>query len=89
MTSLVAALGSRLRRRSVRGVLTLGAEHGRQRAQLFELKAVRNESLTDAGGWILELDMAARDLRRFLKRENLALDRLDALPDDPAVRAVN
>ena len=89
LDSLVAALGSRLRRRSVRGVLTLGAEHGRQRAQLFELKAVRNESLTDAGGWILELDMAARDLRRFLKRENLALDRLDALPDDPAVRAVN
>lgn len=89
LDSLVAALGSRLRRRSVRGVLTLGAEHGRQRAQLFELKAVRNESLTDAGGWVLELDMAARDLRRFLKRENLALDRLDALPDDPAARAVN
>lgn len=86
---LVDAIESRLRPQSVQGFLTLGAGQGRQRAKLFELGAVRNESLTDEGGWILELDMAERDLRRFLKRENLAPDILDSLPDDLSASAVN
>ncbi len=86
---LVDAIESRLRPQSVQGFLTLGAGQGRQRAKLFELGAVRNESPTDEGGWILELDMAERDLRRFLKRENLAPDILDSSPDDLTARAVN
>ena len=86
---LVEAIESRLRPQSIQGFLTLGAGQGRQRAKLFELGAVRNESPTDEGGWILELDMAERDLRRFLKRENLAPDILDSLPDAMAARAVN
>ena len=53
------------------------ASQGRQRAKLFELGAVINETSTESGGWQLEVNMAERDLRRFLKRENLAPDILE------------
>ena len=58
------------------GVIHLEPSEGRQRAKLFELGAVLSEEHTDDGGWNVELKMAERDLRRFLKRENLAADAL-------------
>ena len=53
---------------------------GRQRAKLFDIGAVLNEEACDDGGWNLELRMAEKDLRRFLKREKLPADLLEPLP---------
>ncbi|MEM8816539.1 MAG: ribosome rescue GTPase HflX [Pseudomonadota bacterium] len=86
---LLEAIEQRLKPGSVRGCLRLAAGQGRQRARLFELGAVVNESSTDDGGWELEVDMAERDLRRFLKRENLAPDTLEPLPARASATAAN
>ena len=86
---LLEAMEKRLKPGSVRGCLRLEAGQDRQRARLFELGAVVSESPTDDGGWRLEVDMAERDLRRFLKRENLALDTLEPLPAESPVTAAN
>jgi GTP-binding protein HflX len=77
---LLDAIGERLRRKTVRGVMHLEAAQGRQRAKLFEIGAVLNEEACEDGGWDIELKMAERDLRRFLKHENLADDFLEPLP---------
>ena len=74
---LLEAVESRLAPEQVHGYLNLEASQGRQRAKLFELGAVINETSTESGGWQLEVNMAERDLRRFLKRENLAPDILE------------
>ena len=76
---LLDAIGERLRRKTVRGVMHLEAAQGRQRAKLFEIGAVLNEEACEDGGWDIELKMAERDLRRFLKHENLADDLLEPL----------
>ncbi len=81
---LLEAIESRLQPRQVHGFLSLEPAQGRQRAKLFELGAVINESPTDTGGWILEVNLAERDLRRFLKRENLAADILEPAATDVA-----
>jgi len=73
---LLAAIGERLKRETLHGVLHLDHSQGRQRARLFELGAVLRETPQDDGGWDIELEMAEKDLRRFLKRENLAADSL-------------
>jgi len=41
---------------------------------------VMAEQNADDGGWILELKMAEQDLKRFMKRENLAPELLETLP---------
>jgi len=43
---------------------------------------------TEDGGWELELKMVERDLKRFLKRENLAADLLTPLAEPEAASAV-
>ena len=86
---LLEAIESRLRPKSVHGFVALEPSQGRERAKLFELGAVINESTTDEGGWLLEVDMAERDLRRFLKRENLAPDILEPVPASDARTALN
>ena len=58
--------------------MQLESAQGRQRAKLFELGAVLNEEVLEDGGWLLELKMTEKDLRRFLKHENLADDQLVA-----------
>lgn len=68
---LLQTIGERLRRQKVRGLIRLHPSQGRQRALLFEMGAVMQEKPADDGGWILELEMAERDFRRFLKREKL------------------
>ncbi len=73
---LLETIGERLRRETLHGVLRLDHSQGRQRAKLFELGAVLSETPQDDGGWDIELEMAEKDLRRFLKRENLAADSL-------------
>lgn len=86
---LLDAVGDRLRRKTLHGVMRLQSSQGRQRAQLFEIGAVLNEEVCEDGGWKLELKMAERDLQRFLKRENLADDLLEPLPVAPSATALN
>ncbi len=74
---LLDAIAARLSRHTVNGIVRLQPSQGRQRAKLFELGAVLNEDIAEDGGWVLELKMEQRDLRRFIKRENLADDLLE------------
>jgi GTP-binding protein HflX len=84
---LLDAIGERLQRETVHRVIHLEASQGRQRAKLFDIGAVLSEEACENGGWNIELKMAEKDLRRFLKRENLTEDQLDPLP--LAATAVN
>ncbi len=68
---LLEAIAHRLRRQRVQGMMRLRPDQGRQRARLFELGAVEEETVLDDGGWLLELKLGERDLQRFLKRESL------------------
>lgn len=78
---LLDAMEQRLRRKTVRGMIRLQPEQGRQRAALFELGAVEREVPVDDGGWVLELCMRERDFASFIKRENLPADILER--DEP------
>jgi len=73
-------IGERLRRKKMHGVIHLQPTQGRQRAKLFEMGAVLNEEACEDGGWTIELELAEKDLKRFLKRENLSVDLLEPLP---------
>jgi len=77
LAMLKDAIADRLRQKTTRRVIHLDPSQGRQRARLFELGAVLNEDVLDDGSWILELKMVEKDLRRFLKRENLAENQLE------------
>jgi GTP-binding protein HflX len=77
---LLDMIGERLRRKKLHGVIHLQPTQGRQRAKLFEIGAVLNEEACEDGGWTIELEMAEKDLQRFLKRENLSVDILEPLP---------
>jgi GTP-binding protein HflX len=91
---LKEAIASRLRRKTTHRKIHLQPAQGRQRAKLFELGAVLNEEVLEDGSWTLELRMAEKDLRRFLKRENLRLEQVTdqlepALEEATAVTAAN
>ena len=83
------AIARRLRQKTVQRVIHLLPGQGRQRAKLFELGAVTSEQVLEEGGWSLALKMTEKDLRRFLKRENLAERDLEPLPMKPSVTAAN
>ena len=83
------AIARRLRQKTVHRFLRLEPAQGRQRAKLFELGAVISEDLPEEGGWTLELKMTEKDLRRFLKRENLADDQLVPVPIKKTAPAAN
>ena len=71
---LKTAIAERLRQKTMLRQIRLQPDQGRQRAKLFELGAVLGEDVHDDGSWTLDLRMAEKDLRRFLKRENLELE---------------
>jgi len=77
---LLDAIGDRLCRKTLHRVIHLQPSQGRQRAKLFELGAVTNEETGEDGSWTLELKMSERDLKRFMKRENLAPELLGPPP---------
>ncbi len=83
------AIARRLRQKTVQRVIHLLPEQGRQRARLFELGAVTSEAALEEGGWTLDLKMTEKDLKRFLKRENLADQQLDPLSINPSATAAN
>jgi GTP-binding protein HflX len=84
---LLEAIGDRLQRKTLHGVIHLQPTQGRQRAKLFEIGAVLKEEACDDGGWTLELKMAETDLRRFLERENLSADLLEPLSVHASITA--
>jgi len=83
------AIARRLCRKTVQRVIHLLPSEGRQRARLFELGAVTGEEVLPEGGWTLALKMTEKDLRRFLKRENLAERQLDPIPISASATAAN
>ncbi|MCP5090787.1 MAG: GTPase HflX [Gammaproteobacteria bacterium] len=83
------AIAKRLCQKTVNRVVRLLPSEGRQRAKLFELGAVLSEEDMPDGGWTLELKMTEKDLRRFLKRENLAEPQPEPLPMRPSATAAN
>jgi len=85
---LLDAIGGRLRRKMVHGVIRLLPQQGRQRARLFDLGAVTGEAMTEDGGWELELTMDERDFQRFMKRESLLAHFLEQQPAAAPVTAV-
>ncbi len=78
---LKGAIAKRLRQKTVHRTIRLLPEQGRQRAKLFELGAVLSEDVDADGSWTLQLRMAEKDLRRFLKYENLVEDQLEPVPE--------
>ncbi|NNF41038.1 MAG: GTPase HflX [Woeseiaceae bacterium] len=82
-------IARRLRQKSVQRVIHLAPGEGRQRAKLFEMGAVTSEQVLETGGWTLQLKMTEKDLRRFLKHENLAEPQLDPLPVRSQATAAN
>ena len=86
---LIEAIARRLRQKTVQRVIHLRPDQGRQRAKLFDLGAVTSEQVLEEGGWSIALKMTEKDLRRFLKRENLADRDLEPLPMKPSASAAN
>jgi len=83
------AIARRLRQETVHRFVHLEPGQGRQRAKLFELGAVLNEEELEEGGWSLELKMAEKDLRRFMKRENLTDEQLTPVSITQSAPAAN
>ena len=77
---LLQVISERLHRKTMHVTIHLEPSQGRQRAKLFEAGAVLSEQACEDGGWTIELEMAERDLQRFLKRENLSADLLEPAP---------
>ena len=86
---LKEAIARRLQQKTVHHYMRLDPSQGRQRAKLFELGAVLNEEVLEEGGWLLELKMVEKYLRRFLKHENLADYQLVAAPITQSEPAAN
>lgn len=78
---LKTAIANRLRQKTMYRTIRLQPDQGRQRAKLFELGAVLSENVRDDGSWALDLRITEKDLRRFLKRENLSMDQLEPAPN--------
>jgi GTP-binding protein HflX len=89
LSLLKDAIAGRLQQKTVHRYMQLESAQGRQRAKLFELGAVLSEEVLEEGGWLLELKMTEKDLRRFLKHENLADDQLVAAPITLSAPAAN
>jgi len=86
---LKAAIAQRLQQKTEHRTIQLSASQGRQRAKLFELGAVIGEAPIEEGGWTLQLKMTEKDLRRFLKRENLAEEQLEPVLMPASASAAN
>jgi len=64
------------REQMIEGQLKLSPSSARIRARLFEIGAIRNESIDDDGQFILQLRLSRRDLEQFERREGMALESL-------------
>lgn len=68
---LLDAIRELTREQTIEGWITLTPAQGRARARLFELGAVREENITEQGGWQLHVEMPERDYQRLRSRESL------------------
>ncbi len=68
------ALSEQFRADMVEGELVLPPSAGRIRAQLFELGAVRSESIDTEGEWHLDIFLQRKDFERIRKQEGLSED---------------
>jgi GTP-binding protein HflX len=73
------ALADRFKAEQVHGMLELPATAGGIRARLFELGAIREESMDEHGDWHLEILLARKDFERVRKQAGLAEDCLELL----------
>ena len=80
---LLGAIGDRLRPKKVNATVRLQPQQGRLRARLFDVGAVVSESQEEDGSWLMDIELAERDFRRFAKRENLP----DKILEWPSVQA--
>ena len=79
---LIDAVAGRLAGDRARGWLRVPPSGGRLRARLFEMEAVREERITDAGEFLLHLDTDAADFAR-IAREHRISGELAHDPDAP------
>ncbi len=71
---LKQALIDLFRQQMVEGTLSLSPADARVRARLFEIGAIRSETIDDEGGFLLEISISRRDLNQFESREQIALE---------------
>ena len=64
-------IAQRLKSDTVHGWLKLGPAHGRARAALFDLGAVKSEKDEADGGFLLEVELPRREYQRLCRREGL------------------
>ncbi|HHJ34516.1 MAG TPA: GTPase HflX [Gammaproteobacteria bacterium] len=62
------------REQMVEGTLSLAPAQARVRARLFEIGAIRGESVDEEGHFILQVSISRRDLDQFESREQIALE---------------
>ena len=60
----------------VEGTLSLAPADARVRARLFEIGAIRNESIDEDGRYLLQISISRRDLNQFESREQISLESL-------------
>ena len=78
LEALRQEIAARLKSDTVHGWLKLGPAHGRARAALFDLGAVRSEQAGEDGGYLLEVELPRREYYRLCRREGLEPDTLVA-----------
>ncbi len=81
---LLAAVRQVLDGDMVAGTLRLEADQGRIRSRLFELDAVRHETTTEEGGWLLDVAMSDSRFRQLCRREGMAPELLESQLDSCA-----
>ena len=62
------------REKMVKGKLRLSPADARLRAQLFEIGAIRDETIDDEGRFLLQISISRRDLNQFESREQISLE---------------
>jgi len=62
------------REQMVEGNLALSPADARVRARLFEIGAIRHESIDEEGCFLLQISISRRDLNQFEAREKIALE---------------
>ncbi len=74
ITLLKQTLIDIFREKMVEGELVLSPADGRVRAKLFEIGAIRQESIDEEGRFLLQISISRRDLNQFESREQIPLE---------------
>ena len=69
--ALLKRIAKRVQPERRTGWLTLSARQGRERAMLYDRDAVKQEQIGTSGEFILQLEIAEHDWRRFLKQTGI------------------